>query len=78
MDKSFSDRCAAANTDAWNKSHPFVPSRAQLEEALEPLLRDLALMGSEAAWEYIGQTFKIRGLMPLAVRMYKDSTGVTL
>jgi hypothetical protein len=35
-------------------------------------------MGSEAAWEYIGQTFKIRGLMPLAVRMYKDSTGVTL
>jgi hypothetical protein len=73
MTKSFSDRCAAANTDAWDKAHPFVPSRAQLETALAPLLLDLAQMGPEAAWDYIGETFKIRGLMPLAVRMYKDA-----
>jgi hypothetical protein len=69
--RTFQSRCAAADDAAWKAAHPFVPSPAQYEEALAPLVAELCLMGQPDAREYVRKTFTLRGLMPLAVDMYK-------
>lgn len=69
---NFAQQCSAALDAANRAAHPFVPSLAQMEAALDPVVRDLAAMPADDARRAIRATFRHEGLMPVALAMFKD------
>ena len=73
--KSFSIEVAWAYDNAWRDAEPFVPSRSQIEAALQPVIDRLKAMPREDAVEFIRATYALRGAMPMALDMFKTQTG---
>lgn len=61
---TFAEQCTAAYTVAVTEAHPFTPSRAQIEAALDPLMRGLNP-------DYIRATYNRTGIQPIALEMFK-------
>lgn len=69
MNKTFAQMCNDAYLTAQASAHPFAPSRAQMEEALQPVA--LAVRRMENPGAFIRATFAPSGLMPLCVAIVK-------
>jgi nitrate reductase assembly molybdenum cofactor insertion protein NarJ len=72
--RTFASSCASAELRAWQAASPFTPSRAEHEAALADLVSELRDMPDADAQAYVRATYDNRGLMPLAVRLYKEAT----
>ena len=68
---SFADRVEHAVQVAYATDYPMNPSRAQIEEALLPLINELQQMPRDQAVAYIRQSYSHVGYQALAVRLFK-------
>ena len=74
MKKTFAQEVDAAQAAAVNAAAPFVPSRAEREAAMHPLLARLLAMPDEQAKQYVRETYRGPGTMDAVfVQMFKDA-----
>ncbi len=71
---SFAQRINEATLLAYQKSAPFIPSKAELHDALQPVIDDLLTMPKKDAWHYIGTSFCNIGNQAFALRMFNDQS----
>ena len=70
---TFAEACAAAHIEAMRVSVPFVPSIAQSEQALAPLVDRLVRMDHPSAVDYIKRTYDAHApLHSTAVFLYRQ------
>jgi hypothetical protein len=69
--RTFQERCEEAYKASAEAAHPFVASIAECQEALEPLISDMIKMSDAEVRAYVHASFKVEGLMPMAIQMYK-------
>jgi hypothetical protein len=73
--RSFASSCNRAYAVALNKAAPFIPSRAQLEEALQPIVNRLESMDRREAATWINATFRHVGCEGLVLQMWRIQRG---
>ena len=72
MTVSFAERVLHAMAEAKRVSAPFVPSRAEYEFSLSPLVTELVAMPREESLAYIRATFNHNGYEGVALAMFKE------
>ena len=69
---TFAERIEAATQTAHTATAPFMASKAEIENAIKPVIIELLEMPPKDAWHYICASFSHVGYQALAVRMFKD------
>jgi hypothetical protein len=68
---TFAQRIEAAAQSAHAAAAPFMASKAEIENAIQPVITELLAMPQQKAWDYIRASFSHVGHQALAVRMFK-------
>lgn len=71
---SFAQRIHNATLSAYQKSAPFIPSKAEVHDALQPVIDDLLTMPKQDAWHYICASFHNVGNQAFALRLFNDQS----
>lgn len=71
---SFAQRIHNATLSAYQKSAPFIPSKAEVHDALQPVIDDLLTMPKNDAWHYICASFHNVGNQAFALRLFNDQS----
>jgi hypothetical protein len=71
---SFAQRIHNATLLAYQKSAPFIPSKAEVHDALQPVIDDLLTMPKQDAWHYICASFHNVGNQAFALRLFNDQS----
>lgn len=72
MTMNFAKRIEAAVQAAHQQTAPYMPSRAEVCDAIQPIIAELQAMPREEAAAYIRETYSHSGHQALAVRMFKN------
>jgi hypothetical protein len=67
----FSQRIEEAARSAHDAAAPFMASKAEICDAIQPIVTELKKMPREQAVAYIKESFSHTGHQALAVRMFK-------
>lgn len=71
---SFAQRIHNATLLAYQNSAPFIPSKAETHDALQPVIDDLLAMPKKDAWHYICESFRNIGNQAFALRLFNDQS----
>ena len=72
---TFADKVKLATQSAY--AQPFLPSKAEIYDSLQPLVDELLTMKQKDAWAYICASFRNIGHESWVVRTYKEAIDTT-
>jgi hypothetical protein len=64
----------AAMSQAYASASPFMPSLAQIEASLQPLVSELVLSGKDTAMKHIRDSYDPCNFNATVVRMFKEQS----
>ena len=73
--RSFASCCNRAYDAAAKKAAPFIPSRAQIEEELQPIVDRLESMDRTEAADWVNASFRHAGCEALVLQMWRVRRG---